>query len=51
MPGKHNVVADALSCWPDLAAADVEQDVTQSAVVVMDMQGGDDLRMKLQCAQ
>ena len=50
MPGKHNVVADALSCRPDLAAADVEQDVAQSAAVVMDTQGGDDLLMRLRCA-
>ena len=25
MPGKHNVVADALSCHPDLAVASVKQ--------------------------
>ena len=34
MTGKHNVVADALSRQPDLAAADVEEDVAQSAAVV-----------------
>ena len=50
MPGKHNVVADALSRRPDLAVADVEKDVAQSAADVMDMQGGDDLLMRLRCA-
>ena len=50
MPGKHNVVADALSCWPDLAAADVKLDVAQSAAVVMDTQGRYDLLVRLQCA-
>ena len=50
MPGKHNVVAYALYHWPDLAVADVKQDVTPSAAVVMDTQGGDDLLMKLRCA-
>ena len=50
MPGKHNKVADALSHWPDLAVADVKKDVAQSAAVVMDTQGGDDLLMRLRCA-
>ena len=50
MPGKHNVVADALFCQPDLAVADVELDIAQSAAVVMDTQGGSDLLMRLRCA-